>query len=154
MTPGPAVFVGQPDEFRKWLRDNLVGVPHITERTGAAASTVYTWMQNFDDWPEPVITGSYGEPGTLRGPRAQAFWWWPDVENWLDLHGKPEPPQGGVRGSLTGERLERAQAMHAAVDDATGRPRHTIAQIAAEFGVSEITIYRRVVRPARSDSGS
>ncbi|HET9893734.1 MAG TPA: hypothetical protein VFQ44_02260 [Streptosporangiaceae bacterium] len=110
-------------EFRAFLQANLVRVPDIAERADVAVSTVHTWSQQHDDYPEPIMPGSYGETGTLRGPRAQALWWWPDVQQWMSEHGKPEPQHGGTRMRLSDVQLAEARAMHAAVDPASGARR-------------------------------
>ena len=68
---------------RAEIRENLVTLTEIASRIDVNISTVYTWWRKFGDFPEQLSPGRRGNSSYL------AVYWWPDVQNFLKLHGLP-----------------------------------------------------------------
>jgi hypothetical protein len=64
---------------RKLDVNQLVGATEIATRLGLSrGQVVHTWRARFDDFPEPAIELAMG-----------LIWYWPEIETWAKLHGRP-----------------------------------------------------------------
>ena len=74
------------------LKANLVTAAGITERLGLrSAKRVADWRQRYSDFPEPFLGGTRDRGGP--GAR-QAWYFWPEVEAFLERHELPKQPRG------------------------------------------------------------
>ena len=76
----------------EWVPTKIVS--DIANRLDVAVSTVESWPERYNDWPEPLVLGAQQRTGAHG---RQAVYWWPDIQAFLARHDFPRGPHGAKK---------------------------------------------------------